>query len=148
MGQHEIRVVYRDTDDEGTLKMKVLRIGIDPGSVIKHQYPIVLLGVARENPAGNPIVEEVSGHDVYTCYEVKVGSATHGCIQGATLTGSTRGVSRRIYPAVGPFKVEPVEKDLAAAVACCGDVVWPSAQGISGAELDEARVLAGIPTAG
>ena len=147
MAIHEARICYRDTDDND--KLKILTMNAANGGThhdIKTPYPIVMAAVAREQPIGNVVVNEISGHDAYTCYcAPNGGGGVNIVFQGATLKGGQQQVSRKVVPAVGNLKSEPVSSDLADAVASCGDVSWPSAKNITNQEESEARALLGIP---
>jgi hypothetical protein len=147
MGVHEARICYRDTDDNDTLKVLTLDVsGGGTAADIKTPYPIVMGAVVREQPIGNPVVNEISGHDAYTCYCAPDGGGGVNIVfQGSTLKGGQKQVSRKVVPAVGTLKDEPVEADLADAVASCGDVSWPSAKNVTNQEESTARTLLGIP---
>lgn len=147
MAVHEARICYRDTDDNDALKVLILDVSAGGSHAdIKTPYPIVMAAVVREQPIGNVVVNEISGHDAYTCYcAPNGGGGTNLIFQGSTLKGGNKQVSRTVVPAVGNLKIEPVEADLAGAVASCGDVSWPSAKNISTQEENAARALLGIP---
>lgn len=144
LASHELRLCYRDTDDSDTLKVLGWNIATGAPSDVVTQYPVVMLAVEREWPAKNPVVNEFSGHDAYTAYTVTVAGAVRLVVQGITLTGAGKGVSRKVVPAVGPMKDEPVDKTLVTAVASAGTVSWPSAMGISSGEETTCRSLLGI----
>lgn len=145
MGVHEVRICYRDTNDNDILKILTMDVATGSHDDIKTPYPIIMGAVVRENPIGNVVANEVSGHDAYTCYcAPDGGGGTNLVFQGATLKGGTKQVSRKVVPAVGNLKDEPVDKELAEAVASCGDVSWPSAKNISNSEESTARTLLGL----
>lgn len=141
---HELRICYRDTDDSDILKVLEWDVTTGAPSDIETQYPVVMLAVEREQPAGNPVTNEISGHDAYTAYTTIVGGETRLVIQGVTLSGASKGVSRKVIPAVGALKGEPVDKALVNAVATAGVVSWPSAQGITNGEESTCRALLGL----
>tara|TARA_R110000824_G_scaffold54028_1_gene149048 strand:+ start:10972 stop:11409 length:438 start_codon:yes stop_codon:yes gene_type:complete len=144
MGVHELRICFRDTDDDDTLKVKTLHVATGSVDDVKTRYPLVMAALVREHPVGNVVINEVSGHDAYTMFCFPVDTDRHLCLQGATLKGGSKQVSRKIAPPVGALQDEPIDKDLADAIASCGDVSWPSAVDITSAEAASARTLLGI----
>jgi len=146
VSHHELRVCFRDTDNGDALKVLAWHVSSGSFHDVETQYPVVMLAVVREQPAGNPVINEISGHDVYTAWEAVVGAETRLCVQGCTRSGQGKGVSRKVVPPVGNIKSEPVDSALVEAVACCGPVSWPSAKGITSQEENAARALLGIPT--
>jgi hypothetical protein len=146
----EVRVVVRDPQavgpTDGLELLPSMQVGGDP-AIIADDRHIVGMWVLFENPPGNQVVVEHSGHEIFSVTD-KNGSK---CIAGQRdVSGAGAGGQHRTYTALStPGPSRTVEKTIADTVIA-GRATWATYNGGDGSDYDAAltaaRVLVGLPS--
>jgi hypothetical protein len=130
----------------GDLTVKSAAIGAEQCRHLATPHPIVGLWVFFENPVGNQVAEEWSGHELFSCFDDADGLTV---VQQRDTSGGDKGARRKPYQANGP---SGQIRDLPSAVAdtaASGDAVFDVVDGGSGgpyaAKVASCRTLVGYP---
>jgi len=129
----------------GTLQVKTAPLGAGQCDTLASPHQAIGVWSFWEQPVGNQLAEEWSGHDLFGCFDANGDTV----IQERDTTGADKGTRRKPYtPNAAPGQLRTLP-DAVADTAAAGDVTWDVANGGAGAayetKLASCRTLVGFP---